>query len=96
MAEMQEPQEAEWIDEIAEGDRACPVCGGRMHVERKKNVSIDVCPEHGIWLDKGELEGIIRAVNARARSSRRSAVRRAKHDGKVQGAFWGWWSLLGD
>jgi Zn-finger nucleic acid-binding protein len=96
MTENQEPQEASWIDEIAEGHRACPVCGDRMHIERKKNVSIDVCPEHGIWLDKGELESIISAINSRARRGRRDAVRRAKRDGKVQGAFWGWWSLLGD
>jgi Zn-finger nucleic acid-binding protein len=96
MTDYQEPQEADWIDEIAEGHRACPVCGAIMHIERKNKVSIDVCPEHGLWLDKGELDRILRIKGARSRRRNARAMRRAKHDGKVQGALWGWWSLLGD
>ncbi len=96
MTDSQEPEEAVWVDEVAEGHRPCPVCGDRMHVERKKNISIDVCPQHGIWLDKGELEAISSSIRSRASRSRRQAVRRARRDGKIKGAFWGWWSLMGD
>ena len=39
-----------WIDESIEGKRPCPVCGNRMHIEKKNRISIDVCPDHGIWL----------------------------------------------
>jgi Zn-finger nucleic acid-binding protein len=85
-----------WIDETEEGDRPCPVCGKRMHIERKSGVSIDTCRDHGIWLDKGELEKITAAIRRRGIRSRRDAVKRAKKDGKVQGAFFGWWSLLFD
>mgnify|MGYP004311724739 CR=1 FL=1 len=65
---------------------------------------MDVCEEHGVWLDKGELETIVAKVEdlvgARLRGSRRSAVRRArqsgKREGKIAGATFGFWSFLGD
>ena len=85
-----------YLDEVREGDRMCPVCGGRMNVEVKHDVHIDVCADHGIWLDKGELPAITRVVrdNSRRRASQR--VREAKRKGKMQGAFFGFWSLLLD
>ena len=85
-----------WIDESIEGKRPCPVCGNRMHIEKKNRISIDVCPDHGIWLDEGELEAIVTAVRSRGKRRQRSAVRDARRKGKMQGAFWGWWSLLSD
>jgi Zn-finger nucleic acid-binding protein len=85
-----------WVDEVRPGDRKCPVCGTAMRIEKRDGVSIDVCADHGIWLDQGELEGIVAAVRRRADRVRRSAVRRARRDGKVKGAFWGFWSLLGE
>jgi len=47
--------------------RRCPVC--RKHMNRKNfggrsGVIIDVCAEHGIWLDPGELKQIMEWVKA--------------------------------
>lgn len=88
------------LDERRPGELPCPVCREPMHVEKKQDVEVDVCSRHGIWLDKDELDGIGRAIRARARASERAmqrvAVRKAKSDGKLLGAFFGWWSLLFD
>ena len=69
-----------------------------MRVEVKQQVEVDVCPRHGLWLDKDELDVIASVIESRHRSSerilRRSAVRVAKREGKTTGAFSGWWSLL--
>lgn len=40
-------------------DLACPVCGKTMFVDFYQDVSIDRCKEHGVWLDRGELELIV-------------------------------------
>ncbi len=45
--------------------RPCAICGLPMQIERQLGMDIDFCPEHGIWLDKGELEGIVEVVKAR-------------------------------
>ena len=34
---------------------ACPICNTEMQHADHSGVPIDVCPEHGIWLDKEEL-----------------------------------------
>ena len=91
-----ESEETFELDEVHEGQRSCPVCGGRMVMERKHNVTIEACSEHGIWLDKGELPAIIMAVRGRRQRQRRRALRHAKRSGKMAGAFFGWWSLLWD
>jgi len=39
----------------AEGTRACPVCTLAMAVEQFETVTIDRCPEHGMWFDPAEL-----------------------------------------
>ncbi|MEN8149278.1 MAG: zf-TFIIB domain-containing protein [Planctomycetota bacterium] len=85
-----------WIDERTEGDRPCPVCGNRMHIERKDQVSIDVCAEHGIWLDSGELGKIVSATRRSGRRKQRTAMKEARRKGKIQGSLWGFWSLLWD
>ena len=96
--ETQDPDPAEeaWIDEVSEGERPCPVCGSTMILERKNDVTIDVCPDHGIWLDAGELERITASIRKRAWVRQRAAARRARREGKRQGVFYGWWSLIGD
>ena len=91
-----EPEQIPGVDEIREGDRPCPQCGRRMDVQVRKGTKIDVCPDHGIWLDKGELDEILAAVRGSVRRNQRAAVRRARKDGKVSGALFGWWALLGD
>ena len=83
-------------DEVREGSRPCPVCGAIMDIQVKRKTKIDVCLEHGIWLDKGELDEILKLVRSSMGRSRRSALRRARKDGAVKGALFGWWALLGD
>jgi Zn-finger nucleic acid-binding protein len=65
-----------------------------MTVETRAPVPVDVCAEHGVWLDRGELERITARARARVRrsSSRRSGA--ARHTGRLEGAVFGWWSLL--
>ena len=88
------------IDERREGKLPCPVCGVAMRVERKEKVEIDVCAEHGIWLNKDEMEEITRSVRQRSRelgqSLQRVAVKKSKQDGKLMGSLFGFWSLLSD
>jgi Zn-finger nucleic acid-binding protein len=79
------------------GDRPCPICGELMLIESFHGVEIDTCPAHGIWLDHAELEAVL-AVSARRDPARRQRtlelMKRAKRDGKLTGAFFGYWSLL--
>jgi Zn-finger nucleic acid-binding protein len=43
---------------------ACPRCDGMLHEEIFDEVNIDRCDKcHGIWLDAGELEEIIKEEN---------------------------------
>ena len=60
-----------------------------MNLAKYATVEIDVCEEHGAWLDAGELPRIVSRVQGRERTAKRSAVRRAKSSGKVSGVLWG-------
>ncbi|SRR5258706_12894762 len=88
------------IDEKRSGTLPCPVCAVLMHVEVKQHVEVDVCAQHGVWLDKDELEGIAQAIRARTRTFeravRRVAVDKAKRSGRLAGTNFGFWSLLFD
>ena len=81
-----------------EGERACPACGYRMLLDRTAGITMDVCEEHGVWLDKGELETIVakveELVGTRLRRRHRSAVKSAKKEGKRLGALYGFWAFL--
>lgn len=63
-----------------EGRRPCPVCGQTMIVEvdKQRGVRADSCPEHGVWLDNGELEKIAMAVRGRERRHIRHKIKRAE------------------
>jgi Zn-finger nucleic acid-binding protein len=37
----------------------CPHCGEEMKHELYKEVEMDWCEQHGVWLDNGELEAIL-------------------------------------
>jgi hypothetical protein len=59
-----------WSDqdafEIVWSERECPVCGRKMAVISygETGENIDYCvDEHGVWLDKGELGAIIKALD---------------------------------
>ena len=36
--------------------RECPICKQSMHPKQVKGIEIDICDEHGVFLDRGELE----------------------------------------
>lgn len=50
-----------------EGKRRCPICGDFMKSLREHNVGIDACAAHGVWLDSGELELIVRRSSENTR-----------------------------
>ncbi|MHC5055571.1 MAG: TFIIB-type zinc ribbon-containing protein [Planctomycetota bacterium] len=83
--------------ENAEGERPCPVCGRKMLLERRKGIRIDVCDDHGIWLDNGELEAITAGLRKRLCRTRGVAVKAAERRGIEKGRARGsLWSLLFD
>lgn len=82
--------------EPTHGDKPCPVCGEMMQIDDEYGVTIDTCPEHGVWLDAGELHRITSELRRGHRKSRREAIRRAKRDGKTAGMLLGGWSLMFD
>jgi len=48
-----------------EAEVRCPTCASvmeRLEFAAISRVIIDVCPEHGVWLDAGELERVIERV----------------------------------
>lgn len=77
-----------------EATRSCPVCSKEMRQDQKESVTIDVCEEHGIWLDKGELPTIISKIRLRQFRINRATTDKARKEGKMSGAMWGWWSLF--
>jgi Zn-finger nucleic acid-binding protein len=83
-------------ERVPAGQRECPICKQKMTVEDEYGVSIDVCPEHGAWLDRGELRAIIGRIRSGERISRQTMIRKAKKDGKISGVLFGVWSLLLD
>lgn len=48
------------VAEATRAARPCPVCGTGMRLTEyaSSGIVIDECPEHGVWLDAGELEQI--------------------------------------
>lgn len=77
------------------GDRilACPVCGAAMAVETVQLVKIDVCENHGMWLDQGELKLIQVRGFAKGSRQRQSRLKEAKRRGRLQGWLSGLASL---
>ena len=74
-------------EERAKGDRPCPVCRGVMSLARKGKTAIDVCEEHGIWLDRGELEAIVKRSQIGQATRIHMAERRGRESGKLM-AYW--------
>ena len=40
---------------VPRGEKLCPVCRAPMRVEAGRGVSVDVCPDHGVWIDQEKL-----------------------------------------
>ncbi|MFN9276340.1 MAG: zf-TFIIB domain-containing protein [Planctomycetota bacterium] len=78
------PRAATNADLVPEGQRPCPICGARMQSVRRAGEVIDVCGDHGVWLDRWELERVVAGHGVRAR--RRSDAAEAKARREVL-----WW-----
>lgn len=44
---------------VPSGERPCPICGIHMDTLDQYHITIDVCADHGVWLDQGEFANIL-------------------------------------
>jgi Zn-finger nucleic acid-binding protein len=51
-----------------------------MTPEVEEGVSLDTCPQHGVWLDFGELAAIISRIKRGEELRRNLAIKRAIED----------------
>ena len=69
----------------------CPKCGKEMAKRSSYGgVEMDLCVEHGIWLDKDELRRILEGHA----EDNRQPPNDDRHHGRLEGIFLGWWSLF--
>ena len=50
---------------VPEGQRRCPVSRGYMESDARDDVIADICDDHGIWLDEGELDHLVQRMETR-------------------------------
>jgi Zn-finger nucleic acid-binding protein len=81
---------------VPPGQRPCPICKAIMRSEAQFGVGIDTCPEHGVWLDRGELDTIVTSLKAVSPAIRWQVIEKARREGKLKGALFGWRSFLMD
>lgn len=69
---------------VPEGMRACPQCNEQMTPEERKDVwgrtetvIVDLCDDHGVWLDHSELAILLDRSEQQARRNARRLRRRA-------------------
>ncbi len=72
----------------------CPVCQKQMVLDCYRGIEIDKCHEHGIWLDQGELEKIIRSVRRTVDGQLKRARRDSFDKGRTQGPLLDYFSFL--
>ncbi len=72
----------------------CPICRKGMDKKTSHGVEVDVCAEHGLWLDKGELQKILASVRETWSAGMTRQRKDAQGTGRLEGIFLGWWSLL--
>ena len=97
LAELEREEQVTSNDHVVPpGQRPCPICGENMVVEFEHGVHVDVCNQHGIWLDRGELRSIASLIRSGERISRSRAVKEARRNGKLSGTVFGVWSLMFD
>ena len=75
---------------------ACPVCGVAMESLRRGLIEVDRCGDHGVWLDRGELEQVVKTGRGHGARRARFDAQAARREGRVQGSVFGWISLLFD
>ena len=83
-------------DITPEGERPCPICGEAMDTKKKRGVAIDVCEEHGVWLDQGEMSKIIERIRKRDALAYEKMIRQARIDGHTSIAILHLLNLLSD
>jgi len=72
----------------------CPKCSREM-IKRSSYgaVEFDLCQDHGVWLDKGELKRLVEGFEADERLQREETSE-ARRSGRLEGSFLGLWSLF--
>ncbi|MEM7164976.1 MAG: zf-TFIIB domain-containing protein [Planctomycetota bacterium] len=70
-------------------ERSCPVCAEVLVPGDRFQVHFEYCEAHGVWLDDGELEQLLRWTTAGAKVRRRELLRKAKTRGRMSGLFLG-------
>ena len=73
------------------GERECPICKVKMAVEDREGVTLDTCPQHGVWLDFGELEAIVSRLRRGEKLRRNLAIRRAIEDDRIERGYGRTW-----
>jgi Zn-finger nucleic acid-binding protein len=58
-----------------------------MRIVRKGKTEVDLCEEHGVWLDRGELEAIMR----RQRIGNATRIQLAEERGRESGKLMAYW-----
>ena len=70
----------------------CPTCSEEMAKQKSYGeVEFDICKQHGIWLDRGELTRIVEAFGEDNRQPPQTGDRQT---GRYEGIFLGWLSLF--
>lgn len=74
---------------VPPGQRPCPICGVLMQARSRESIAIDVCPDHGIWLDSGKIESLTENISVSAKLKQRRDLEKVRNREKVKGMF-GW------
>lgn len=83
-------------DLVAPGKRHCPICGFLMESRLQAGLNVDVCADHGMWLDNGKFDTIASTVSVSSARKLRWELEKAQRRGKLKGMFFGWWSFFID
>lgn len=81
--------EEDSVQEKRQSSRPCPVCGETMDSENKYLNEVEVCENHGIWLEKGQLESIVARVKRTRRRTSQEAISEARKEGMLEMWFFG-------
>ena len=73
---------------------ACPACGKTLKLTTLEFIEVHVCAEHGVWLDRGELETIVaRASRKKVRAVHKLAQGVVDED-RADFLLFGGWALV--
>lgn len=59
-----------------------------MERESRDRVTIDVCDDHGVWLDAGELQKLLLAASGDMRRASRTRTRKLLRQQRSRDAAW--------